>query len=767
MGTLGADVLTTNAPVQLGGGSNGGWWHIAAVFDKPFTNIVVGTNGTNVITFTTNAMRLYLDGVCVASNYTRLSPYQDLDPALSPGVAIGDRSRFDWTQPFAGFMDEVTAYARALTGPEIAAIAAAGRSGKADFAAPPAQSLAKLNVNVDGASLGDVYGDNSQWTLHTVEFTALDTNAVVTLQSLLPGTLVDGITLTEVAPELYYLPEVPLSDLYGEDTYGIWTLEIWDNRVGLDTNNAALLDWELNFELAPSNPPPVITLSHGITYTNSLAAYGVQYFVVPVPQWAARATNVLQFADRGHTTTPLPITVLFNQTNYPGPADQALIGPLVPSGTNILTTNGVPALTNGQPYYLAVTNPNPVGVTFALGVWFDIQTLANCQVTTNFVGPAGIPRYFQFDVPTNGQPADLPAQAVSLWLSRARSNLTLVVSQHLPLPDLNHYDYISQQPCTNDEIVMLVTNSTPFPIQTNRWYIGIFNSTATNVPFAVQACLDTAYPLIIPLTNGIPFTVSSLTSPFAAPPGPPRRLFYDFLVPYSVPGVLFELYNLSGDADLVLQQSVPPTMAPYFDGSFAVGTTPEQIVVRTNGDTPDLRGHWYLGVYNNELSNVTYTIRAVLPNRDRLLLSAQPQAMRQTPLSAPHGLLLSWNSVAGESYLVQYTASLATPIVWTNIGFVVATTPLTTFEVLPVPNLPAFYQVVQVFSDRPMLHIELWSTNQVRLSWSTVYPGYTLQSEIGLTGTWADAGLPVNLVGNEYVAFDTIGPEPKYYRLIK
>ena len=110
-------MLTTNGPIQLGGGSNGGWWHIAAVFDKPFTNIMVRTNGTNVVTITTNALRLYLNGVCVATNYTTLSPYQDLDPALSPGVTIGNRSRYDWTQPFSGFMDELTVYARALTGP--------------------------------------------------------------------------------------------------------------------------------------------------------------------------------------------------------------------------------------------------------------------------------------------------------------------------------------------------------------------------------------------------------------------------------------------------------------------------------------------------------------------------------------------------------------------------------------------------------------------------------------------------------------------------
>ena len=145
---------------------------------------------------------------------------------------------------------------------------------------------------------------------------------MLTLQSLLPGTLVAGVTLSEVPSELYYLPEAPLSDLYGEDAYGVWTLEIWDNRQGPATNIIAqLLQWQLNFGLAPSNPPPVITLSHGISYTNSLPAYGVQYFVVPVPQWAVWATNALQFAVQVHTTNPLPVTVLFNQTNYPGPAD--------------------------------------------------------------------------------------------------------------------------------------------------------------------------------------------------------------------------------------------------------------------------------------------------------------------------------------------------------------------------------------------------------------------------------------------------------------
>ena len=102
-----------------------------------------------------------------------------------------------------------------------------------------------------------------------------------------------------------------------------------------------------------------------------------------------------------------------------------------------------------------------------------------------------------------------------------------------------------------------------------------------------------------------------------------------------------------------------------------------------------------------------------------------------------------------------------------NIGIVTASTPLTTFEVLPAPSGAAFYRIVQVSSFLPTLYIQLWPTNQVRLYWATAYPGFTLQSKLGLFGTWANAGLAVTVVGNEYQAFDTIGLVPKYYRLIK
>src|SRR5262249_32534812 len=157
-------------------------------------------------------------------------------------------------------------------------IATNGVFGKADFHVPPALSLAKVNVTLNDVQVDVGNGDNSQWMTRSFVFTADRTNSVLKLQSVLPGTIVDGIQLIELPPELNYLAEESLSALNGEDAYGVWTLEILDNRAGsTGTNvNAALLNWQLNFVLLPSNPPPVIELVHGIPYTNTLVAHGIQ-----------------------------------------------------------------------------------------------------------------------------------------------------------------------------------------------------------------------------------------------------------------------------------------------------------------------------------------------------------------------------------------------------------------------------------------------------------------------------------------------------------
>src|SRR6185503_13278463 len=196
--------------------------------------------------------------------------FAELDSTFSPGVAIGNRSRYDNSQPFRGNIDELTVYARALTDAEIAAIHAADRAGKANRAGPPADSLARVSVSLDNVLTDVGSGNNGEWTTHKVIFTARNTNMVLQLRSDLPGTMVDNVALTEIPAELSFLPEESLAALSGEDAFGTWRLEIWDTRAGATNNNPQLLEWLLNFRLVALNPLPTIYLEHGIPYSGTL-----------------------------------------------------------------------------------------------------------------------------------------------------------------------------------------------------------------------------------------------------------------------------------------------------------------------------------------------------------------------------------------------------------------------------------------------------------------------------------------------------------------
>jgi hypothetical protein len=65
-----------------------------------------------------------------------------------------------------------------------------------------------------------------------------------------------------------------------------------------------------------------------------------------------------------------------------------------------------------------------------------------------------------------------------------------------------------------------------------------------------------------------------------------------------------------------------------------------------------------------------------------------------------------------------------------------------------------------------MLLIQFWPPNQLRLSWSTNYPGETLQSSPFFNGPWSNVNRPVNIIGPDYVVFVPLSPTPLYFRLV-
>jgi hypothetical protein len=101
---------------------------------------------------------------------------------------------------------------------------------------------------------------------------------------------------------------------------------------------------------------------------------------------------------------------------------------------------------------------------------------------------------------------------------------------------------------------------------------------------------------------------------------------------------------------------------------------------------------------------------------------------------------------------------------------VTATTTFSTYEVVPVPP-PGFFRVVQVAAFQPKLNIQLAPGNQIRVSWSTAFPDYTLQSKDGVMGTWSAVAMPPATsspaVDHEFLLFDPVGVSPRFYRLVK
>ena len=67
----------------------------------------------------------------------------------------------------------------------------------------------------------------------------------------------------------------------------------------------------------------------------------------------------------------------------------------------------------------------------------------------------------------------------------------------------------------------------------------------------------------------------------------------------------------------------------------------------------------------------------------------------------------------------------------------------------------------------PALKIQLWTGNQVRISWPTTATGYALQRSATVSAGYASPSLTVTVEGSENVVYDTRSSGARFYRLIK
>ena len=67
----------------------------------------------------------------------------------------------------------------------------------------------------------------------------------------------------------------------------------------------------------------------------------------------------------------------------------------------------------------------------------------------------------------------------------------------------------------------------------------------------------------------------------------------------------------------------------------------------------------------------------------------------------------------------------------------------------------------------PTLKVQRWTGNQVRLSWPTSFPGYSIQQSAKVTGVWELSGLIVTVEGSENVAYAPATTGSQFFRLKK
>jgi subtilisin-like proprotein convertase family protein len=633
----------------------------------------------------------FLDGQLVSTTPVPVVDLNNSGPMLF-GVGICFDTDIDGFGYFGGNLDEIGFHSGAISGAEIKSLFEAGALGRNDSSNPPITApmpQIRLTVNnvptlVDGAHV---------WRIFRHTFVATNNSTPITIETVTNGMWIDSVAMDE-SSQSHYLPEESLGLLSGENAYGLWTLEVWDNRLG-EAIGANLVSWQLDINYialtnftsgsGPSqpssgNPNSVFGLANASPMSSSVAPGSIRYFTVQVPPSTTAATNSLV----SHSGAPLDL--LFNQNALPmqGP-DNFFLLRNVTNGLRVLTNNSLPELVPGQRYYLGVRNNGTETNEFTLNVSYDfselvidVPLLANAvPVSTNI--PSGFAmQHFKVAVPDN-------ATSATFEILDPDGNVDLYVKSGAPLPTYNNYTYKSDNEGTGDELIEVTPASEPTPLAGGTWYLGVLNLAGADVAYTIKATVVTpgGQVNIYTLTPNVP--VQTMT-----PPTVELTNFYRLVITQANPSALFELYNLSGNVDLLVRRGALPSLTSFDLRSDNSGLTGEQVVI-SSSQFGNLNGEWFVAVPNNETFAVDYTIRASL-STNGLLLSAHPLQVLPSR-EPPASVKLTWNSVATENYQVLVSTNFVN---WDVVDTVTATSEITIYTDPSTNGVPQFYRVKQV-----------------------------------------------------------------------
>lgn len=498
--------------------------------------------------------------------------------------------------------------------------------------------------------------------------------------------------------DLFCLPEESLNALVGESAYGTWQLEMLDTRAGATVPAPALASWQLRFVFRNTAPVP-ISLPRGIACTNTIPPGQVAPFAVDVPAWATRATNILVHASG-------PVNVFFNQDLPPTGtnAGDVMLLPAARDGVTTVVTGGMPPLVPGARYYLGLQNLGLADVTAALQVDFDITPLSDGVPVSGAHAGDTLPQYFSYDVSSN-------ATAVSFQLLNLSGNLDLVARRDSSLPTLAGYDYGRFSPGTNDEEIIVFTNSMPVSLAPGRWYLGVFNADPANVTYTILATEYTnPFPNIITLTNRI-------VCPNANSGDGDATDYYHYVVTAGAMRAQFEITDPTGDMTLVARKGLPlPTLTNYACLSANPGLNDELITLFDCSTPVSLTpGDWFISAVNVSGGPAAYAITATEFSSHGTDVSITGCYVLND------GFCLTWNSLPGIHYYVEGKTEVNSPD-WALVSATLTAADVLTEYCVPLPSPYNFFRVgegIVVKLEVPLVSIDgiTFATNGVLLHW--------------------------------------------------
>ena len=343
-------------------------------------------------------------------------------------------------------------------------------------------------------------------------------------------------------------------------------------------------------------------------------------------------------------------------------------------------------------------------MTAAVQVDFDVTPLSNGVPFNATQAGNALPRYFSYDVSSN-------ATAVSFQLLNLNGNLDLVARASTPFPTLASFDYGSFNPGTNDEDILVFTNSTPVALAPGRWYLGVFNADPTNVTYTILATEYTnAFPNIITLTSGVPYSNSNSGAGDATD-------YYHYVVTPNAVRAQFEIDGPTGDMTLVARKGLPlPTLTNYTCLSANPGLNDELITLFDfSTPVPLTPGDWFISAVNVSGGPAAYTIMATeFPAYGTNVVITNCQALSNS-------FCLTWTSVPGIHYYVQGKTDV-NDTNWAAVSPTITAADVLTTYCVPLPSPYHFFRVSEGLVVTPYVPpVRITSitvdTNGVLLQW--------------------------------------------------